>query len=137
MSKLDHCVISFYSHSGTRLQVTFIIQEIGNHISIGKVHINMFRYTGLQLEHRSEEIYVDQLVCVKELETAPISSGDRAGTCGADGTALLTHNVGAGFWVAGAARPDCAWTACGLSTQFKCAAMGVLRDSSGLIMAFY
>ena len=77
---------------------------------------------------------MDQLAYIKDLETTPVRSGDRTETCSADETTLLRHNVGAVLWVAGATRPDCAWTACELSTQFKCATLGALRDSNKLII---
>ena len=119
--------------SGTKPQVDFILNEIEKHFTIGKVHTNVFRYTGLQLELKREGIYVDQLSYIRDLETSPIRSGDRTDKCTPDETTLLRHNVGGVLWVAGATRPDCAWTACEISTQFKSATLGALKDSNKLI----
>jgi len=150
VSKLDHCVISFYDDSqkllavvccwvddlyisGTTSQIEFILKKIETYFTIGKVHTNVFRYTGLQLEHKSNGIYLDQLSYIRDLETTPVRLGNRDEKCTAEETTLLRHNVGGVLWVAGATRPDCAWTACEISTQFKCATLGALRDSNKLI----
>ena len=150
VSRLDHCVISFYDESlkltavvccwvdnlyitGVSTQVDLIISKIEENFAIGKIHSNVFRYTGLQLEHTPDGILVDQLAYVNDLETSPVRSGDKDVKCSAEETTLLRHNVGAVLWVAGATRPDCSWTACEISTYFKNATLGALRDSNKLI----
>ena len=111
----------------------YVITKIQSHFVIGRVHTDVFRYTGLQLDHHPHGIYVDQLSYVQGIETSPVRHGDRDVKCTQEETTQLRHNVGAVMWVAGATRPDCSWTACELSTQFKRATLGALRDSNKLI----
>ena len=101
VSRLDHCVISFYDKSqqltavvccwvddlyitGVDSQSSFIISQIESHFSIGQIHTNTFRYTGLQLEHTSEGILVDQLAYIKDIETSPVRAGDKTEKCSPD-----------------------------------------------------
>ena len=150
VSTLDHCVISFYDQNqkltavvcswvddlyitGVDSQIEHIVTEIETHFVIGKIHTNVFRYTGLQLDHQEKGIYVDQLDYIRDIETSPVRHRDRSEACTSDENTQLRHNVGAVLWVAGATMPDCSWSACELSTQFKRATLGALRDSNKLI----
>ena len=145
VSKLDHCLILFYDERqrlvaivcswvddlyicGVKSHQDNIIAKIESYMVIGKVHTN-----DLKLEKKPDGICVDQLEYVNDMETVTVRSGERTESCNKEEVTLLRHNVGSALWVAGATRPDCSWIACELSTQFKSATLGALRDSNKLI----
>ena len=76
---------------------------------------------------------MDQLSYIQGIQTCPVREGEKDTKCTPEEVTQFRQNVGAVLWVSGATRPDCAWTACELSTQFKRATLGALRDSNKLV----
>ncbi|CAF2215336.1 unnamed protein product [Rotaria magnacalcarata] len=121
---------------GTDLFVEKVISVIRETFDIGKEEASIFKYVGLNLDQKENNIDIDQKAYISDIQPITIGKGRllrHKDSLNQEEVHRLRVLMGQMNWVTGQTRPDMAYEVCALSTTIGSATIGDIVHANKIL----